>query len=93
MYAGTSPSITALASGGFQVAFQANTTDLWTVGDAGDQDWKLGMMPGTNPAIAASGSSFEVRFQANTGSLWRAGAGGSGAMNLGMLGATSPSAS
>ena len=29
--------------GGFEAAFQANTGSLWTVGSAGNQDWKLGM--------------------------------------------------
>ena len=52
MMSGTNPSITALTGGGFEVAFQANTTSLWTVGDGGDKDWGLGMMKGTSPAIA-----------------------------------------
>lgn len=44
---GTSPTITSLPQGGFEVAFQANTGALWTVG-AGpgsvDANWNLGMM-------------------------------------------------
>jgi hypothetical protein len=91
MMPGTSPSITALG-GSFQVAFQANTTSLWTVGAGGNKDWGLGMMTGTSPAIAAtSDGSFVVKFQANTGSLWKAGDGGTGALNLGMMSGTSPS--
>jgi hypothetical protein len=43
MMAGTSPSIAALSGGGFEVAFQDNTGSLWTVGNAGNADWKLGM--------------------------------------------------
>ena len=35
MMAGTSPAITALSGGGYEVAFQANTGELWTVGSAG----------------------------------------------------------
>jgi hypothetical protein len=51
MAAGTSPSITALASGGHQVAFQANTGILWTVGPDGITNWQLGMAAGTSPSI------------------------------------------
>lgn|GEM_PF-2940780 len=35
MLQGTSPNIAALAGGGYQVAFQANTSSLWTTGSAG----------------------------------------------------------
>jgi hypothetical protein len=35
MMSSTSPSITALAGGGCEVAFQNATTNLWTVGTGG----------------------------------------------------------
>ena len=34
MMTGTSPAITGAAGGGYEVAFQANTGNLWTVGSA-----------------------------------------------------------
>jgi hypothetical protein len=52
MLAGTSPAIARGKGGGYDVAFQANTTALWVVavdGTGGDQ--RLGMMPGTSPAV------------------------------------------
>ena len=89
MMRGTSPGITALVDGGYEIAFQANTGDLWTAGTAGDQDWKLGMMAGTSPAIAGlSDGSYEVAFEANTTSLWVVtSAGGGGDQHLGMISA------
>jgi hypothetical protein len=50
MMAGTSPAITSLG-GGYEVAFQANTGSLWTVGTDSHGAWNLGMMAGTSPAI------------------------------------------
>ena len=92
LMAGTSPSIAALAGGGFQVAFQANTGSLWTVGTAGIRDWGLGMMGGTSPAITGlAGGGFQVAFQANTGSLWTVGTRGTADWHLGMMPETSPS--
>jgi hypothetical protein len=41
-----------LPGGGYEVAFQANTSHLWTVGSASNGDWNLGMMAGTSPSIA-----------------------------------------
>ncbi len=75
-----------------QLAFQANTGDLWTTGTAGTKDWKLGMMDGTSPAICqlATGG-FEVAFQANTTSLWTVGDGGDKNWSLGMMPGSSPS--
>lgn len=71
MLAGTSPSITALASGGYQQAFQSNVGTLVVRGDAGFIDTHLGMASGTSPSIAASASGgYMVAFQANTGTLW-----------------------
>jgi hypothetical protein len=39
--------------GGYEIAFQANTGDLWVIGALGDTAWNLGMMSGTSPSIAA----------------------------------------
>jgi N-acetylmuramoyl-L-alanine amidase len=76
---------------GFEVAFQANTGALWTVGSALNQNWSLGMMPGTSPTIAAlAGGGFEVAFQANTGALWTVGSALNQNLNLGMKAGTSP---
>jgi hypothetical protein len=49
--AGTSPGITALTNGSYEVAFQANTDSLWTVGTDNHGSWNLGMMAGTSPGI------------------------------------------
>jgi len=96
MKAGTSPAITSLARGGYEMAFQANTGNLITIGTAGNKAWNLGMMAGTSPAITGLlGGGYEVAFQANTGSLWTIGSGAGsdtpGDWNLGMKGGTSPS--
>ncbi len=58
MASGTSPAITALAGGGYEVALQANSGSLWTVGNGGGSDrfgdWRLGMASGTSPAITGT---------------------------------------
>ena len=73
------------------VAFQANTTDLWTVINGGATDWKLGMMPGTSPAICVlPNGGYEVAFQANTGDLWTVGTAGNTDWKLGMMRGSSP---
>jgi hypothetical protein len=92
MAAGTSPAIAASGTS-WQVAFQANTGDLYirySSGATGDSG--LGMMHGTSPAIAAlSDGSFEQAFQANTGDLYvRNSASGPGDTGLGMAAGTSP---
>jgi hypothetical protein len=73
MMNGTSPAIIALPTmWSFQVGFQANTGDLWSVGDAGNRDYGpgLAMMAKTSPAIAwLAYGSYEAAFQAGTGDL------------------------
>ena len=72
----SSPSITGLIGGGYQVAFQANTHDLYVAGTAGTGDQGYGMMPGTSPSIAAMpGGSWLAAMQANVGYLWIVGPG------------------
>ncbi len=72
MMAGTSPSITALPGGGYQMAFQANNGALITIGDAGNINTGQGMMAGTSPSIAASPrGGYQIAFQANNGYLYQ----------------------
>jgi hypothetical protein len=78
------------------VAFQANTSNLWTfgVGTSGYGDTRLGMMLGTSPSITSMPSGgYMVAFQANTSNLWTFGVGTSGYGNTGlsMKSGTSPS--
>ena len=70
--AGTSPSIAALATGGYEIAYQSPTGHLSLYGTAETYPTTLGMMPGTSPSIAASpDGGFEVAFQASSaGVLW-----------------------
>jgi hypothetical protein len=56
-----------------RIAFQANTTNLWThsLTTGGSGPTTLGMMPGTSPAIASLATGgYAVAFQANDGYLW-----------------------
>ncbi len=76
---------------GPQIAFQANTADLWTTGMWGAHDTNLGMMPGTSPSLAVVNGGYQVAFQANTGRLWTTGALGTYDLGLGMAPGTSPS--
>ncbi len=80
---------------GYQVAFQANTGALWTVGTAGNTAWSLGIKARTSSSIAVlSTGGFEVAVQTNGGDLWTIGQ-GPGAQDidwhLGMAPGTSPS--
>src|SRR5581483_8775641 len=61
MMAGTSPSITGLPGGGYEMAFQANTGRLIAYGSAGNTDTGQGMKAGTSPSIAAPRASSSVR--------------------------------
>ncbi len=90
MASGTSPSITATGSTGWEAAFQGANGDLWTTGSGGTQDWGLGMMAHTSPSITELSSGFQIAFQANTGDLWIAGTLGTADQGLGMAAGTSP---
>lgn len=88
---GTSPSIT-LTANGYQIAFQANTGNLFIVGDSGPGDTRLGMRRGTSPSITTLYNGTTVTaFQANTGNLLTYGASGVRDWNAGMMVDTSPS--
>jgi hypothetical protein len=76
MMSGTSPSIAGLVGGGYEVACQADPTDLWTVGTAGTTDWQVEKVSGTSPSIAALATGgYEVAIQAST-VLWAVGMAG-----------------
>ena len=58
------PVPTAAPSGGYEIAFQANTGVLWVTGSAGTLNTGLAMAPGTSPAIAGLvNGGYEVAFQ------------------------------
>src|SRR3954454_9688839 len=84
----TSPAPAPGSLGG-QAAFQANTGNLWIVGQDDRGDMGLGMMAGTSPALAAlPGGGWQAAFQANTGNLWIVGQDDRGDMGLGMMDGT-----
>ena len=56
MAAGTSPSITALPSGGWTAAFQASNNELWWVNSTGSYSaTRLSMAAGTSPDLVPGG--------------------------------------
>jgi hypothetical protein len=92
--AGTSPSITALGDGGYEVAFRAANGHLWTAGEGGSKDWGLGVAPGTSPSIhALYPSGYGIAFNAaGTDHLWVANSSGAAYdTGWGMAAGTSPS--
>jgi CHAP domain len=85
-----SPAAAAATDGSYQVAFQANTSHLFTYNPASntDDDTGLGMAAGTSASIAAG---YKVTFQANTGDLYlHDTANGNVKTGLGMAAKTSP---
>ena len=80
------------ATGGFEVAFQANTGNLYTYSSvSGTANLSQGMKAGTSPAIAAlPGGGYEEAFQANTGNLIVYGSAGNKNTEQGMKAGTSP---
>ena len=78
-------------SGGAEVAFQANTGELWTVGSAIDTADNARLSSGTSPSIIALASGGdEVALQASTGLLWTVGSAVNVNWALGMRPGTSP---
>lgn len=68
----TSPAITTVTGGGYEVAYQDPENYLTVAGAAQDADTALGMMSGTDPALAPTPDGGVVAaFQANTGVLWQ----------------------
>jgi hypothetical protein len=89
---GTSPSITAMANGGWEAAFQASGDgSLWVIGADNKGRMGLGVAAGTSPSITALGTGWETAFQASDGGLWLVGADNRGRMGLGMMPGTGPS--
>ncbi|MBS2964125.1 CHAP domain-containing protein [Actinocrinis puniceicyclus] len=80
------------SSSGFESAFQANNTDLFTYSSSsGPADTGEGMMKGTSPSIAAlAGGGHEIAFQANNGDLYVTGPSGLINTQEGMMAGTSP---
>jgi hypothetical protein len=75
-----------------EVAFQANTGSLWSMGSDLHGDWGQKMMAGTNPSITAlSGGGYEMAFQTNAGTLTTIGSAGNNNWKLGMKAGSSPS--
>jgi CHAP domain len=83
------------SSNGYEVAFQANTGNLYTFSSAsGPGNLSQGMKAGTSPSITAlAGGGYEEAFQANTGNLIVYGSGGNINTGQGMMPGTSPSIS
>ena len=91
---GTSPSITLLRGGGYEIAYVDNHGDLNTVGTEGTKDWGLVMRPHTSPAITdLYGGGYEVAYQDGNGILETVGSGGGSDTQdwgAGMMAGTSP---
>jgi hypothetical protein len=96
---GTSPAITALPGGGFEMAFVASDQFLWQVSPQGSgQRAGNGLMaaPGTSPAIAADASGgWQIAFHSlGENALWVVNSNGTQAdTKLLMIGASSPAIS
>jgi hypothetical protein len=87
----SSPSITELFNGQYEIVFEANSTLLWAVGANSSGAMGYGMARYTSPAITTlPNGTLEVAFQANTSSLWTVGSYNQ-ARNLGLAVGTSPS--
>lgn len=80
------------SSGGFQIAFQANTGKLISFGDAGGWNTTQGMRAGTSPSFARlNDGRMLMAFQANTSDLIVIGPDGGVNTHQGMMAGTSPS--
>jgi hypothetical protein len=92
MAAGTNPSITAVSTGGVEIAYQGSNGDLWTYGAAGSANTGGAMMAGTSPSIVdITGDDYEIAYQGSDGDLWEYGYGGTGNTGDAMMAGTSPS--
>jgi CHAP domain len=90
---GTTPNVTALTGGGFEIAFQeSGTGHVWTAGSAGVLDSGFTPLQGTSPSIAAlTSGSYEVAMQTPSNDLITVGPTGMTDWNLATLPGTSPS--
>ncbi len=94
MKPGTSSSIAVLPEGKYEIAFQANNSELWTYSSNGEyHKTTLGMKEATTPSITAlPESKYEIAFQANNSELWTYSSNGEyHNTTLGMKEKTSPS--
>lgn len=93
MATGTSPSMTILSNGSYEIAFQGANHDLWLYNqNNGAQDTGLGMDPASSPSITSEpNTGYEVAFEANTNNLWLVGSDNRGDTGLGMRAGSSPS--
>ena len=88
----TVPSVAQFANGSPAIAFQANTGNMWTVGNGVSTDQYLGMKAGTSPSIAVlQNGQMAVAVQSNLGTLWLNVNGTNSNHSLAMKPGTSPS--
>jgi hypothetical protein len=70
MWPGTHPSVSALGSGAFVAAFEANTGVLWIAGADGTEPLNLSMWPGTSPSITIMHNGmWAIAYQGSDGRL------------------------
>ena len=91
MKAGTSPSITALRGGGYEVAFQSLRGQLLAIGSRSVGLRRTGIRVGTSPSIAAVLGGYEIALQSTSGSVVTVGTSGSRNWHVRMRAGTSPS--
>jgi hypothetical protein len=88
---GTSPAITELSNGTYEMAYQSTAGYLIVTGSGVTTNTGLAMKAGTSPAIAGSPyGGYEVAYQASSGSLWSYTTSGATNQSQGMLAGTSP---
>jgi Peptidase A4 family len=87
----THPAIAAAANGTWEVAFQANTGELYEyTPQTGGVPLGYSMAAGTSPSITAMPGGFEIAFQDSDGTLWELGPSGAWATGIAMAASTSP---
>jgi hypothetical protein len=88
---GTSPAITELSNGTYEMAYQSTSGYLIVTGSGVTTNTGLAMKAATSPAIAGSPyGGYEVAYQASSGSLWTYTTSGATNQSQGMLPGTSP---
>jgi hypothetical protein len=92
MMPGTSPAITIMQNGAYEIAFQANTGTLWTVSNAGGGgNTGQPMNPKSSPSITAqnAGPGYQIAYERSDNGLWTYGV-SSGFSSFFMQPGTSP---